>query len=293
MAGRRTSFVALLLLTACAAGPAGSLKKADELMATGKPEEAVGVLEAERAKNPTSPEIQHDLGIAYYRVARKALEEKRDADYEKNLELAMNAWVEEVRLDPAGPGPHTMMAIVRLHQGDLDGSIQSLKNARRLDPSNPIAYSNLGEAYVYKGNLEVAHRYLTFARKFRGPPETIEVIESLAAWKGGDRVEAEDLFSSALETNPEVVAQWNEASTGTPVESFDDFAEFCCGDIACGPYMAKACGSMKIEVERREVSAETARKELQVEMERRRKLNEIYKGRKDLQIEVEKPEDVK
>jgi Flp pilus assembly protein TadD len=290
---RRPALLALLLAVACAVGPSGSLRKADELMATGKPEEAVAVLEKARDENPGSPEVHHQLGIAYYRVARKALEEQRAADYEKNLELAMNEWVEEVRLDPAGPGPHTMMAIVLLHQGHLDGSIQSLKNARRLDPSNPMAYTNLGEAYVYKGNLEVAHRYLTFARKFRGPAENIEVIESLAAWKSGDRVEAEDLFASALETNPQVLSEWNEASTGRPVESFDDFAEFCCGDIACGPYMAKACGSMKIEVEQRDVSAETVRKELQVEMERRRKLNEIYKGRKDLQIEVEKPEDVK
>jgi hypothetical protein len=32
-----------------------------------------------------------------------------------------------------------------------------------------------------------------------------------------------------------------------------------------------------------------ARRELVVEMERRRKLNEIYSQRKDLEIEVEKP----
>ncbi len=283
----------LLLLVACAGGSSGSLRKADELVAAGKPEEAVTILEAERTQHPSSPEVHHALGIAYYQVARKALSENRPADYEKNLELAMNEWIEEVRLDPAAPGPHTMMAIVRLHQGDLDGSIQNLKNARKLDPGNPVAYTNLGEAYVYKGNLEIAHRYLTFARKFRGPPDMIEVIEALAAWKGGDRVEAEDLFGAALATNPQVVAEWNEASTGRTVETFDDFAEFCCGDVACGPYMEKACRSAKLAVERREVSAETARKELQLEMERRRQLNEIYKDRKDLQIEVEKPEDVK
>jgi Flp pilus assembly protein TadD len=289
---RRAVPLWLALLVACVGSSSGSLRKADELMTEGKPADAVAVLEAERAKHPSSPEVRHLLGTAYYRVAREALEAGRSADYERNLELAMDEWIEEVRLDPAAPGPHTMMAIVRLHQGDLDGSIQNLKNARRLEPSMPVAYTNLAEAYVYKGNLEVAHRYLTFARRFRGSPDMIEVIEALAAWKGGDRVEAEDLFASALATNPQVVAQWNEASLGREVESFDDFAEFCCADIACGPYMEKACRAAKLDVERREVSAETVRKELEVEMERRRKLNEIYRERKDLQIEVEKPEDV-
>jgi tetratricopeptide (TPR) repeat protein len=292
MLGRAAPLV-LALLVGCMGGSSGSLRKADELMQANKPTEAVAVLEAERTKHPSSPEVRHRLGVAYYRVAREALEAGRSADYERNLELAMNEWIEEVRLDPASPGPHTMMAIVRLHQGDLDGSIQNLKNARRLEPSMPVAYTNLAEAYVYKGNLEVAHRYLQFARRFRGSPDMIEVVEALAAWKGGDRVEAEDLFASALATNPQVVAQWNEASLDRQVDSFDDFAEFCCGDIACGPYMEKACRSAQLAVERREVSAETVRKELQLEMERRRKLNEIYKGRKDLQIEVEKPEEVK
>jgi tetratricopeptide (TPR) repeat protein len=289
---RRATPLLLVLLAACM-GSAGSVRRAGELVAEGKPEEAVPILEAERAKDPSSPQLRHVLGLTYYRVARKALEEKRAADYERNLELAMNEWIEEVRLDPAAPGPHTMMAIVRLHQGDLDGSIANLKNARKLEPRAPVAYTNLAEAYVYKGNLEVAHRYLTFARRFRGSPDMIEVIEALAAWKAGDRVEAEDLFASAIASNPDVVAEWNEAGVGRTVESFDDFAEFCCGDVACGPYMEKACKSAELSVEHREVSAETVRKELQLEMERRRKLNEIYRGRKDLQIEVEKPEDVK
>jgi hypothetical protein len=44
---------------------------------------------------------------------------------------------------------------------------------------------------------------------------------------------------------------------------------------------------MQLEVARRQVRAETVRKELLIEMERRRKLDEIYGDRKDLKIEVE------
>jgi hypothetical protein len=56
--------------------------------------------------------------------------------------------------------------------------------------------------------------------------------------------------------------------------------------------MKNQCRKAEHAVAERKVDAETARKELLLEMERRRKLNEIYQSRKDLQIEVEKPEDV-
>ena len=44
---------------------------------------------------------------------------------------------------------------------------------------------------------------------------------------------------------------------------------------------------MHLEAKRREVSDETARKELRLEMERRRALDTIYRDRQDLKIEVE------
>jgi hypothetical protein len=44
-------------------------------------------------------------------------------------------------------------------------------------------------------------------------------------------------------------------------------------------------------VTQRQVPAETARRELLIEMERRRALGRIYKERRDLDIRVQKPED--
>lgn len=287
---------ALLLLTpallTCASADMG-VRDASELIEEGKPDEAIARLVPLRDKYPQNAQVRDELARAYYRSARKALEEERSADYQQNLEHALDEWVESVRIDPTSSHPHTMMAIVRLHQGDLDGSIANLKNARRLEPTNPGHYANLGEAYVYKGQLEAAHRYLQHARRFHGSRAYIELVESLAAWKSGDMVEADDLFASAVGTTPEVVHQWNEAPVARDITDFEDFAEFCCGDIACGPYMKNQCKKAEHAVAERKIDAETARKELLLEMERRRKLNEIYQSRKDLQIEVEKPEDVK
>jgi tetratricopeptide (TPR) repeat protein len=182
------------------------------------------------------------------------------------------------------------MGIIAAYQSDLDGVLVSMKNARRLDPQNPIAYTNLAETYIYLGKISNARRYLKKARKMRAPPVIVEMNEVLAAWRTGDYTEARDLFDSAYGLDPEVVKVWNEAPVAEPIESFEDFTGFCCGHIACGPYMENACKKMNQDVRHRDVSAETARQELVLEMERRRALQEIYGDRRDLEIEVEKPE---
>ena len=46
---------------------------------------------------------------------------------------------------------------------------------------------------------------------------------------------------------------------------------------------------MRLAVKERELRDETLRREIVMDMERRRKLKEIYQRRKDLEIEVESP----
>lgn len=288
MTGAIRSCAILLLIAGCT----GTVRQAEREVQAGNLEQAVAILEAQRGARPADVDVRNALGEAYYRTARKALEEKRFADYERNLERALDEWVESLRLDPEAPGPHIMMAIVSLHQGHLDHSIVSLQNARRLEPRDPMAYSNLAEAYIYLGDFQRARRYLKKARKGRLIPAHVEVIEALAAWKTGDMVEARDLFESAHALNPEVVVSWNAAPPSEPIQSFADFTAFCCGDVACGQYMDKACRRVHLEAKRREVSDETARKELLLEMERRRALEAIYRERRDLKIEVEPAETV-
>ena len=59
---------------------------------------------------------------------------------------------------------------------------------------------------------------------------------------------------------------------------------------ACGPYLEHACADLSLEVGRREVSEETLLKELRLEMEKRRRLREIYQQRKELELEVDEEE---
>jgi hypothetical protein len=69
-------------------------------------------------------------------------------------------------------------------------------------------------------------------------------------------------------------------------ESFEDFAGYCCGSPACGPYMKGACQQLALDVRERELSKETLLQELRIEMEVQRRLRKVYEQRKELEIET-------
>ena len=278
----------LALLIACASAPKGpTIEDAQRDLAEGRTAEAIATLEELRAANPDDSEIALELGTAYFREARRALDEGDDETWLHYLGLAQDQVLSAAELDPQASGPHTWMGIIAAYQSDLERTLTSLQNARRLDPRQPVHYTNLAETYIYMGKISRARRMLKKARKLGAPPIFIEMNEVLAAWRTGDYTEARDVFETAYALNPSVVKIWNEAPVADPIESFEDFTRFCCSHLACGPYMAKACRKMDHDPRQRDVAAETARQELLLEMERRRRLQEIYEDRRDLEITVE------
>jgi Flp pilus assembly protein TadD len=282
-----SSWVFAALLVACVAGPGPDIRSAEREMQEGRLDDAVERLEKARDRTPQLPEVHDALGTAYYRRAREALDEKRFEDYERDLERALDEWVESLRLDPASSSPHTWMGIVAAYQGDLDRSLRSFRNALRLSPRSWVAYTNLAQVLIYRGNLAQARRWLSKAERFGPHPSIMELNLALAAWRQGDLVEARDLFDSAYMLDPKEVNTWDAAPVAEPIETFEGFTSYCCSNPACGPYMERACQQLQLEVRRREIGDETLRQELVIEMERRRKLSEIYRNRKDLKIEVE------
>ncbi len=277
----------MLLGVACALGPTAAIQQAKQDLAAGRLDEAVARLEKLVREQPDSPEAWDELGLAHYRRARKALDERRFDDYERDLARAMDVWIESLSLNPASPRPHTWMGIVAAYQGDLNAALRNFRNALRLDPRSWVAYTNLAQIHIYRGELVQARRWLRKARRLRPNPAILDLNYAFAAWRQGDVVEAEDLFASAYLYSPEAVNTWDEAPVSEHIDTFEKFAGYCCSNPACGPYMELQCKQMQLEVGRRAVRAETVRKELLIEMERRRKLNEIYQDRKDLKIEVE------
>jgi tetratricopeptide (TPR) repeat protein len=233
------------------------------------------------------------LGEAYYREARRALDERQFSEYETYLGKAMDEVLESARLDPEAASPHVFMGIVAAYQGDIGRTFQSLANARRLAPRAWSSYTNLAETLIYKGSpRRDVERWLERAEKLGADPAVSELNLCLVSWRDGDLGAAERHFKRVRRLNPEVLESWNEAPVPKPIETLPDLMQYCCGSPACGPYLANACQASALEVAKREIPAEVARQELVIEMERRRKLDEIYSKRKDLEIEVEPAEPV-
>ncbi len=273
-------WILLGALVACAA--VGPSVRQDE-----DPQSAAQRLESRRARDPNDFEVRLELGVAYYKLARKALDEGREYDYTNYLGKSMAEVLEATRIEPESPSTHTWMGIITAYTDDLDGSLASFKNARRLYPRGPVHHLNVAQIYIYMGDLNRAQHSVENARRLGARGAFVDIVESLAAWRRGDLVEARDLFDQAYGLDPEEVNNWDEAPVDEPIESFADFAAYCCGNHTCGPHMGKACQRMQLAVKERELQDETLRQELVIEMERRRKLREIYEGRRDLQIEVE------
>jgi tetratricopeptide (TPR) repeat protein len=272
------------------AGPGSEIRRAGQELAAGQVDEAVTRLESARDRAPNSADVRNALGVAYYRRARTALDERRHEDYGQDLERALDEWVESLRIDPTSATPHTWMGIVAAYQGDADRSLRSFRNALRLAPRSWTSYTNMAQLLIYRGNLTQARRWLKKAEPLGPNPVVVDLNLALAAWRYGDLVEAQDLFDSAYSLDPAEVNTWDEAPVSDPIETFEDFARYCCSNPGCGPYMEIPCRQLQLEVRRREVRDETLRRELLIEMERRRRLNEIYRNRRDLKIEVEPAE---
>ncbi len=276
-------WILLGALAACTAiGPSVRPVQPDE-----DPQAAADRLERLSARYPKDFEAHLELGVAYYKLARKALDENREQDYTRYLEKSLDEVLEATRIEPESPSTHTWMGIITAYLDDLDSALANFKNARRLNGRAPVHHLNVAQIYVYKGDLSRAHYSVEKARRLGARGAFIDIVESLAAWRRGDLVEARDLFEQALALDPEDVNTWDEAPVDQPIESFADFTAYCCANHTCGPHMGKACQRMQLVVKERELQDETLRRELVIEMERRRKLREIYERRRDLQIEVE------
>ena len=222
-------------------------------------------LEQARDARPNDAERREALGEAYYRDGRAALDRGDFATYEKRLGQAMDEVLESARLDPESPAPHTFMGIVAAYQGDLDRALRSLANARRLAPRAWTAYSNLAEMMVYRGSSRSeVERWIDRAEKLGANPAVVELDLCLVAWRDGNLEAAERHFQRVRRLDPKVLEQWNEAPVPKPLATLPDLMSYCCGSPACGPYLANACKGSQLEVAKRELPAEVARRELAV-----------------------------
>ena len=277
----------LLLFALSCQAPALSFRRAVAEVEADRPENAVPSLLRLRKLHPNNAPVALELGRAYFKLARRALDAGDEPTYLDYLTRSQNLFLDAATIQPTAPQPHIFMAIVAAYQADLDRVLRDLKNARQLSRRNGVSYSNLAEVYIYRGELEEAARQMQLASRHGVYPVILEMLDVLIEWRAGNVDVARDSFATAYALDPEFVQVWNEAPVAAPIKSFDDFSRFCCSHISCGPYLADACRAEGHPVAERRVDAETVRQELVLEMERRRRLREIYRDRGDLEIEVE------
>ena len=257
-------------------------------------EGAAKKLEERSKENPDDFDTHMQLGEAYYLLARKAIDEDKQKEYIEYLRKAQAEYLAAARIEPDSPQPHTSLGIITAYEGDLNGSETAFRNALRLamedryERAGGTYYSNLAHISVYQGDLQKARRYLEKGDKTGAPQDEVARISVLLAWKANDMVEARDTFNGAVVLSPAFAETWDGAPLPKKMESFDDFAAACCKNPTCGPYMEHACARERHEVARRQLEAETVKKQLEIEGERRKELKEIYEKNKALDIQIEK-----
>ena len=240
-----------------------------------------------------------DVAKEYYREARKAIDGGDEAQYRDYLGKAQREMIEAIRQNPRDPEAHTQMGIILVYQGNLDAARASFLNALRLHkkrspdgiPGDGIYYTNIAHTDVYLGKLRSARRYLDVGRRRQAPPDEVDRIDTLLAWVSGDRTEAREVFSTAVEVTRGFADSWDGAPLPQKMKTFEDFCSVCCGNPSCGPHLRSTCDAERQVVKDREVTRETLAEEMRLERERQAKLKEIYKGDRTVSIEVDEPDD--
>ncbi len=164
-----SSFVLL-----CCAGTMSSKKEraqAEEklgrsLFLDGNPREGlVHLLEAEKI-NPSSPELQHQLGLAYQKIGE--------------FDLSLKHFKKAIKLNPEYPEVFNDMGILYSQQKEWDKALDCFKEAAAniLYTSPHFAYHNIGTVYFAKENYSKAIE--NYEKSIKLAPDYIPPYRDLA-----------------------------------------------------------------------------------------------------------------
>jgi tetratricopeptide (TPR) repeat protein len=220
------AFVLLLAAAACAQQRA--IARAEARSEAGDLEGARAELERERELRPESADVRVALGETYYRIARFALDRERDeARYLSFLERSVSEFVTALEIDPRDDRPHFYLAVMDAYRGDLRRALRGFNNARRLEPAG-IAYTNIAEIYVYRGQLRQARDWNNLGLRKGARYGAGLFNDMLIAWKDDDLEEARRCFSELRATDPEMLRTINMVRLPETPRRFEEFASYCC-----------------------------------------------------------------
>ena len=118
---------------------------------------AITEFEKERVRNPLDGSVYDRLGDAYTRAG----------DYTK----AQQALQQALLLEPNSTGPYILLGKVSLKRQDPVDAVIYLERAEKMDPSNYMTHSLLGQAYRSLGRSEDANREAQTSQKIQAASE--------------------------------------------------------------------------------------------------------------------------
>lgn len=118
---------------------------------------AVAQFEAERALNPSYAPVYERLANAYLKVGK--------------YDEAQEALMQSLALDTSSTGPFLLMGKVLLRKNDPENAATYLLHAEKMDPSNFITHTLLGQAYRSLGKETEAKLELDTAAKIHATGE--------------------------------------------------------------------------------------------------------------------------
>jgi predicted Zn-dependent protease len=118
---------------------------------------AIAEFEKERLRNPLDGSIYDRLGDAYSRAG----------DYTKAQQSLQRALL----LEPTATGPYILLGKVLLKRQDPASALMYLERAEKMDSSNYITHSLLGQAYRSLGRAEDASREIEVSHKIQAANE--------------------------------------------------------------------------------------------------------------------------
>jgi predicted Zn-dependent protease len=118
---------------------------------------AIAEFEKERSRNPLDGSIYDRLGDAY----------SRSGDYTKAQQSLQRALL----LEPNSTGPYILLGKVLLKQQNPASALMYLERAEKMDSSNYITHSLLGQTYRSLGRAEDASRETEISHKIQAANE--------------------------------------------------------------------------------------------------------------------------
>ena len=163
---------------------APSVRRAERLLAEGRAEEALSLLQARLSEAPGDARAWFERGYAEEDLGRP--------------EAALAAYRKAVQYAPGFAQAWTNLGRLLMEQGAIEEAVEALQRAVDLDPSLAEAWANLGLAREQAGDLHGAGEALRRAVRLRPRDASVRVELGVVALKLGERDEARDAFRAAL-----------------------------------------------------------------------------------------------